>query len=99
MRKEKRMEKEFWSRLGVLIRAHRLIIVLLPMIMLVGWPLKGLLPTTSSTSFPSEGYVRFGLNDCLALSVNVQHMDDAYEAGAGDDANGWIFGIRMTAEF
>jgi hypothetical protein len=46
-----------------------------------------------------EGYVSFGLNDYLALSVNVQYMDDAYEPGAGDDASGWIFGIRMTAEF
>jgi hypothetical protein len=43
--------------------------------------------------------VSFGLNDYLALSVNAQYMDDAYEAGAGDEANGWIFGIRMTAEF
>jgi len=43
--------------------------------------------------------VSFGLNDYLALSVNVQYMDDANEAGAGDDVKGWIFGIRMTAEF
>lgn len=46
-----------------------------------------------------EGYVRFGLNDYLGLTLSVQYMDDRYEEGAGDDAEGWIFGIRMTAEF
>lgn len=43
--------------------------------------------------------MRFGLNDYLGLTLSVQYMDDRYEEGAGDDAEGWIFGIRMTAEF
>jgi len=46
-----------------------------------------------------EGYVRFGLNEVFALTLDVQYLDDEYKDGAGDDVSGWIPGIRLTAEF
>jgi hypothetical protein len=46
-----------------------------------------------------EGYVRFGLNEILSLTLDVQSLDDKYKAGAGDDVDGWITGIRLTEEF
>jgi hypothetical protein len=47
----------------------------------------------------AEGYVRFGLNEIFALTVDAQYMDDRHKKGAGDDARGWITGVRLTAEF
>ena len=46
-----------------------------------------------------EGYVRFGLNETLALSFDAQYLEDTYKQGAGDDVDGWIAGIRLVAEF
>ncbi len=46
-----------------------------------------------------EGYVRFALTEIFALTLDVQYMDDKYKEGAGDDVDGWITGIRLTAEF
>jgi hypothetical protein len=51
-------------------------------------------------SHVAEGYVRFGLNDYLALTFDLQYMQDTYVATASDnDVDGWIAGVRMTAEF
>ncbi|MFZ5761279.1 MAG: carbohydrate porin [Thermodesulfobacteriota bacterium] len=47
----------------------------------------------------AEGYMRFGLNEVFALTLDVQYLDDKYKQGAGDDVDGWITGIRLTAEF
>jgi porin len=50
-------------------------------------------------SHVAEGYVRFGLNDYVAATLDVQYMKDAYETGAGNDVDGWIFGARVAVEF
>ena len=47
----------------------------------------------------AEGYVRFALNEIFALTLDVQYMDDGYKEGTGDDVDGWIAGMRLTAEF
>ena len=44
-----------------------------------------------------EAYVNFGLNDYLALTFDLQYMQDKYVLGV-DDVDGWIAGVRMTAE-
>lgn len=46
----------------------------------------------------AEGYVRFGLNEYLALTFDLQYMKDAYKAGE-NDVDGWIAGVRATCEF
>jgi hypothetical protein len=46
-----------------------------------------------------EGYVRFALTAIFALTLDVQYMDDKHKKGAGDDVDGWITGIRLTAQF
>jgi len=47
----------------------------------------------------AEGYVRFGLNQYVALTLDVQYMDDVYVSGEGTDVDGWIVGARMAVEF
>jgi len=44
-----------------------------------------------------EVYGRFALNDIFAVTGDVQYMKDSMEVG--DSPDGWIFGLRMTAEF
>jgi porin len=44
-----------------------------------------------------EVYGRFALNDIFAVTGDVQYMKDSIKAG--DSPDGWIFGLRMTAEF
>jgi len=44
-----------------------------------------------------ETYVRFALNDIFAITGDIQYMKDSMKAG--DSPNGWIFGLRATAEF
>ena len=64
--------------------------------------LKGAEQTEESLDYShvAEGYVRFGLNDYLALTFDLQYMQDTYVATASDnDVDGWIAGVRMTAEF
>ncbi len=46
----------------------------------------------------AEGYVRFGLNEYLFLTLDLQYMKDAYVAGE-NDTDGWIAGVRATCEF
>ena len=40
---------------------------------------------------------RLSFNAHLALSADVQYMQDHYREG--EDADGWIFGLRALAEF
>lgn len=47
----------------------------------------------------AEGYVRFGINEFLALTFDLQYMEDKYEVGTGDDVDGIIAGVRLAAEF
>ena len=44
-----------------------------------------------------EVYGRFALNDIFAVTGDVQYMKDAMKAG--NSPEGWIFGLRATAEF
>ncbi|SPD72910.1 conserved exported hypothetical protein [uncultured Desulfobacterium sp.] len=51
------------------------------------------------TTQVAEVYARFALNEVFAVTLDLQHLDDEYKAEAGDDIDGWISGIRLTAEF
>jgi porin len=47
-----------------------------------------------------ETYYRFGLTDAVAITADLQWMQDDYRAGAdAEDHDGWIFGLRFTAAF
>jgi porin len=46
-----------------------------------------------------EGYVRFVLNEYVALTLDAQYMDDKYVPDEGTNVDGWIMGARMTVEF
>jgi len=45
----------------------------------------------------AEAYVRFALDEYVALTLDVQYMQDKYDDA--DDPNGFIYGLRLTAEF
>jgi hypothetical protein len=44
-----------------------------------------------------EVYGRFALNEIFAVTGDVQYMKDALNEG--ESPKGWIFGVRLTAEF
>ena len=44
-----------------------------------------------------EVYGRFALNNIFAITGDIQYMKDSTKEG--DSPNGWIFGLRATAEF
>ncbi len=44
-----------------------------------------------------ETYVRVALSHIFAVTGDVQYMEDAMKEG--DSPSGWIFGLRLTAEF
>ena len=44
-----------------------------------------------------EAYIRFGLNDYLAFTVDIQYMKDEFTAA--EKIDGFIYGIRAAAEF
>jgi porin len=44
-----------------------------------------------------EVYVRVVLNDYLAVTADLQYIDEDYDEGKGPRV--WIPGIRLTAEF
>ena len=48
-----------------------------------------------------EAYYRFGINDVLAFTADVQYMADARIKidPIQEDPRGWIFGVRLTAQF
>ena len=43
-----------------------------------------------------ETYYRYALNEHFAATADIQYMKDSMKAGS--DSDGWIFGIRLTAE-
>lgn len=45
----------------------------------------------------AEGYVRFGLTELLALTFDLQYVQDNYTA-SDSDVDGWIAGVRATVE-
>ena len=49
------------------------------------------------TSRVLESYIRFGLNDYLAFTMDIQYMKDTYESS--EQTDGFIYGIRVAAEF
>ena len=44
-----------------------------------------------------EGYYRIVLNETFSLTADVQYLKDKLKIG--DNPSGFIYGIRMTAEF
>lgn len=46
----------------------------------------------------AEVYWRVVLNDYFAVTADLQYMQDKYDTGS-DDVDGFIGGLRMTAEF
>ncbi|MHC4910717.1 MAG: carbohydrate porin, partial [Planctomycetota bacterium] len=44
-----------------------------------------------------ETYVRFGLTESLALTLDAQHLRDAYRDR--EPIDGWVFGARCVFEF
>ena len=44
-----------------------------------------------------EAYGRFALTNIFAITGDIQYMKDSMKEG--DSPNGWIFGLRATAEF
>jgi hypothetical protein len=48
-------------------------------------------------SHVAEAYYRWQLGEVFGLTADVQYMRDDYKAS--DGPNGWIFGLRATAEF
>ena len=44
-----------------------------------------------------EIYGRFALNEIFAITGDIQYMKDSMKVG--DSPDGWIFGLRATAEF
>ena len=53
--------------------------------------------TELDSSQVAEAYVRFALNSYFALSLDVQYMQDKFDNA--DDPNGFIYGLRLAAEF
>lgn len=47
----------------------------------------------------AEAYLRCGLSEIFAVTLDVQVLDDRYKEGTGEDVDGWITGVRLTAEF
>lgn len=45
----------------------------------------------------AEAYVRFALNEMFAATADFQYMKDKYKVG--EDVDGWVGSIRVTAEF
>jgi len=48
-----------------------------------------------------EAYYRAALNEHAAITADVQYMKDELtkEDPRQDDPKGWLFGLRLTAEF
>jgi hypothetical protein len=48
-----------------------------------------------------EAYYRFGVNDYLGITADLQYMsDDRAELDPlQENPDGWIFGLRLTAAF
>jgi len=47
-----------------------------------------------------ETYYRFGFTEEVSLTADLQWLEDNYDSHAdGDDTDGWVFGLRLTAAF
>jgi porin len=48
-----------------------------------------------------EAYYRVGINEYLGVTADVQHLKDNLEQEdpRQEDPDGWVFGMRLTAEF
>jgi hypothetical protein len=58
------------------------------------------IPDSLRSSQVAEAYVNIELNDYLLLTFDLQYMKDRYlPAASGNDVDGWIAGVRATAEF
>ena len=53
--------------------------------------------TDLDSSQVAEAYVRFALDQYVALTLDVQYMQDKYYDA--DDPNGFIYGLRLACEF
>ena len=53
--------------------------------------------TDLDSSQVAEVYVRFALDEYVALTLDVQYMKDKYDNA--DDPKGFIYGLRLAAEF
>ena len=57
-------------------------------------------PDSIRSSQVAEANVNIGLNDYLSVALDLQYMQDLYVPAAnGNDVDGWIAGLRATAEF
>ena len=53
--------------------------------------------TEVDNTIVGEAYVRFGLTEMFAVTADIQYMEDEYDVG--EDVDGWVGSIRITAEF
>ncbi len=53
--------------------------------------------TEVDNTIVAEAYVRFGLNEFFAATIDFQYMEDEYDVG--EDVDGFVGSIRLTAEF
>jgi porin len=53
--------------------------------------------TEVDDTLAAEAYVRFALNEMFAATADFQYMKDKYKVG--EDVDGWVGSIRVTAEF
>jgi porin len=53
--------------------------------------------TDLDSSQVAEAYVRFALDEYVALTLDVQYLQDKYDDA--DDPNGFIYGLRLACEF
>jgi hypothetical protein len=52
---------------------------------------------TLSRTQVAEVYYRFVVNEHVALTADAQYLEDDYREG--DDADGWVLGMRVVAQF
>lgn len=50
-----------------------------------------------ASTWLGEAYYRFVAAEWLALSADIQYMNDRYRAG--EDVSGWVFGLRATLDY
>jgi hypothetical protein len=47
----------------------------------------------------SEAYWRIGFNESLAVNLDLQHLRDTYDPGAGDRVQGWVSSVMLSSTF
>ena len=53
--------------------------------------------TELDNTLAAEAYVRFGLTEMFSATADFQYLEDDYDIG--EDVDGWVGSIRVTAEF